>query len=132
MPELNFQQLDAALEAGLRDIAPDFANANQDAIESEVYFHPRQTVRKNGDVVGSPRNKVDTGELINSIFGPAFAPDGNSFEIAWEAEHAALVHEGYTTSTGKIVPPARWTEEAMQNFDLLEEYAQSVRQRIGV
>jgi len=132
MDSLNFSKLDQAIEQALKDVAPDFARANTQAIESEVYFHPRDTKRRNGDTVGSPRDKVDTGELRDSILGPVYDPDGRGFTIGWDAEHAEYVHEGYTTSTGTVVPPARWTEEAMRQYDLLAEFSQSARQRIGV
>lgn len=40
--------------------------AFQDAMESDIWYWPNFTVRKSGGIVGSPRDIVDTGALIDS------------------------------------------------------------------
>jgi hypothetical protein len=42
--------------------------ANREAIQDDRYPWPRTTHRQNGEVVTSPRNIVDRGELLNSQY----------------------------------------------------------------
>jgi hypothetical protein len=75
------------------------------------------THRKNGEVVGTPRNIIDTEELIDSKI---IIRQGNSAFFEWEAEHAAIVHDGATLQTGSDIPARPWTELAAERFDASE------------
>lgn len=48
------------------EMATQFGEEAQKAVEAEIWQWPRETVRQNGSVVGSPRNIIDTGELRDS------------------------------------------------------------------
>jgi hypothetical protein len=54
--------IDLAFQATAETLNREFRSA----IESPIWSWPRTTKRSNGDVVGSPRDAVDTEELINS------------------------------------------------------------------
>ena len=56
------QNLDAAFKA----TAITYNRAMQEAIASPVWNWPRRTVRSDGSIAGSPRDILDTGDLLNS------------------------------------------------------------------
>lgn len=129
---LNWRQLDAAISKAFRDVADEFAEANQDAIASPVFSHPNSTLRTGGGrvrLVGSPRDKVDSGALLESQQPPRFERRGNVFVIAWTAPYSFFQHEGYTTRSGRVIPAARWTLIAMQRYPLTQNFARKVRER---
>ena len=47
-------------------LSSNFGKEMQDSIQSPIWNWPRYTLRKSGDLVGSPRDIVDLGGLINS------------------------------------------------------------------
>lgn len=53
-------------ESAFTEMATQFGEETQKAIDAVIWDWPRTTQRKNGDVVGSPRDIVDTGALKNS------------------------------------------------------------------
>ena len=61
----NFQQSEDFAQA-FTEMAIAFGETAQEIIETEMWEWPRQTVRQNGTVAGSPRDIVDTGELRDS------------------------------------------------------------------
>ena len=54
------------LQRAFRDTAQTYNREMQKAIASRIWDWPRRTVRKSGEVVGSPRDIVDTGNLLDS------------------------------------------------------------------
>lgn len=56
----------ASLDKAFRNCASRFYRDCEDGIRSDVWSWPRATKRVNGEVAGSPRNIVDTGELADS------------------------------------------------------------------
>lgn len=89
-----------------------YDKANHDVIQNPRYWGDfGVTHRKNGDVVaGGYRDIVDLANLDGSQkvekvsdFVARFSWDGLG------ETPVALVHEGYTTTTGKTVPARRWT-----------------------
>jgi hypothetical protein len=61
----SFQQSEDFIDA-FEQMSQEFGDKCQEAIEDEIWDWPRDTKRKNGDVVGSPRDIVDTGKLKDS------------------------------------------------------------------
>lgn len=86
------------------------------AIDADLYNYPRTTQRKSGEIVNSPRNIVDLGNLRESKV-VSRSNDGNAAEFSWDANYSLAVHEGYTTKTGKDVPPRKWTEKGIEEAD---------------
>ncbi|MFB2768580.1 hypothetical protein ACE1AT_04715 [Pelatocladus sp. BLCC-F211] len=100
------QAFDVAVEAQ--------GEAFQNAIASEIWEWSRQTVRKNGDIVESPRDAVDQEELIDSL---VVSRTTNAAEYTWEADHAAIVHDGATTKNGTELPARPWTKVGLKECD---------------
>ena len=98
----------------------EFAKANDRAIAEPLYSWPRQTVRQSGEIAGSPRNIVDTGELLRSR---SVQVRGDDATFGWSADHALIAHEGATLRNGTVLPPRRWTREALKLYPLDRNYA---------
>ncbi|MBD2437338.1 hypothetical protein [Nostoc sp. FACHB-110] len=114
---INISQINAAIDKAF-DVAVDaLADSCQDAIASEIWEWPRETVRQNSDIVGSPRDIVDTEELIDSL---VISRSANAAELTWEADHAAIVHDGATTKSGTDLPARPWTKVGIENCDVAE------------
>ena len=89
------------------------------------YDWPRQTLRKDGSVAGSPRNIVDqgtSGGILGSNTGPEI--DGLRVRYTWRVGHAAAMHEGYVTDNGTLVPGRPWTSAVLgtEPVDGIEPY----------
>ena len=54
------------LGTAFKATATTYNRAMQEAIAASVWNWPRRTVRRSGEVAGSPRNVVDEGDLLNS------------------------------------------------------------------
>jgi hypothetical protein len=75
----------------------------------------KQTKRKNGEIVGSPRDIVDTASLIQS---KKRDPVNSSItEFIWEDEVAELVHDGGAMKNGGSYPARPWTEPTVDELD---------------
>lgn len=73
------------------------------------------TRRKNGEAVTSPRDIVDTGELLQS---KRRDPINSSItEFVWEDDVAELVHDGGKTKAGGVYPARPWTEPTLDEID---------------
>jgi hypothetical protein len=78
-----------------------------------------RTRRKNGEIVDSPRDIVDTGALLQSKQRRQI---GKSItEFVWEDDVAELVHDGGRTKTGGAYPARPWTEPTLDEIDTVIE-----------
>jgi len=78
---------------------------------------PNTTRRKNGEVVDSPRDIIDTGALLQS---KRRDPISSSItEFIWEDDVAEGVHDGMVTKRGKRLPARPWTEPTLEEIDLI-------------
>lgn len=108
------KKLDRALSKSFQKTVKVYAENCRAAIESEVYdWTDTITYRQNGEIVTSPRDSDDTGELKNSQQAPVF--DGDKATIEWTAPHAVIVHEGRIDQS--VYPARPWTDQAKQNTD---------------
>ena len=103
-----------------------FANA----IGDSGYKWPRQTQRRNGRVVGSPRDIIDTGNLDSS---QQLSRNDDVWTWTWNPKsddgfgYALLVHEGATLSNGTQYPARRWTAVATKKFKPVAQFARNLR-----
>ena len=59
---------DGSPEKAFQAMADELSDAFQEAFDAPVYDWDRITLRSNGELVGTPRDIVDTGELRNSQY----------------------------------------------------------------
>lgn len=69
----------------------------------------------------SPRDIVDTGRLRASQSLEFESPTQALFN--WSTDYAVYVHEGVQFRNGTRTPPRRWTESALNDFDIEQAIA---------
>lgn len=98
-------------------------------IEEPKWAYPRETQRRNGDVVGSPRDIVDTGELRDSLYSTVLSDF--TAQVATKAPHSVFVHEGYFTTTGKEVPARPYLRTGVDQADRLGLIQEAFNREVG-
>lgn len=116
MPNINIDsnKLNSIINKAFDFSVDALADSFQNAIASDIWEWPRETLRNNGDLVGSPRNILDEEELYNSL---VIARSANAAEYTWESDHAAIVHDGATTKNGTELPARPWTKIGLKECD---------------
>ncbi len=79
-------------------------------IESDIWLYPKETKRKSGEVVGSPRNIVDTRNLLENLVSFEEKDDKIIIRIT---DYSVYVHEGTS-----LQPPRAFIREALDNLGL--------------
>ncbi|MGL5944264.1 MAG: hypothetical protein ACRC2S_28615 [Waterburya sp.] len=125
---IDYSQVNTIITEAFEATADKFAEAQIDAMEAYVYDWDTTTYRKSGEVVDSPRDIVDTGELRDSLtqlYGVGLRV------YMYLASHAAEVHEGYINEFGNAKPARPWTRVAREMFiDLELTMAQELSKRL--
>jgi hypothetical protein len=121
---LNVAKLNYAINQGFRATAQRLAEQHQVEMRAEQWDWPRETQRKNGEVVGNPRNIVDEGSLVESQ--AVVQIDANNIAIVYDVPHAMINHEG----DGNNRPGRPWTVVALQNLDIVQVFNDEVKARI--
>lgn len=115
-------------DRALKLAADDLGAALRKQFTSPVWAWPRQTLRRNGAVAGSPRDLVDTGALMNSQQKPERIKAGH-YRIVWTEPYAAAVFLGAVFKKRRGSLPARNVAYgALQTFNLAESFARHWRQ----
>ena len=82
-------------------------------------WNENQTRRKNGETVGSRRDIIDTGDLLQS---KQRVQIGKSItEFTWQDDVAELVHDGGTMKNGGAYPARPWTQPTLEDIDTVIE-----------
>ena len=88
-------------------------------IEAEKWGWPRETKRRSGPTVGSPRDIVDLGGLRNSQKREGMSENHTAF--VWTGgegkAYALEVHDGYSSKAGNRMPARPFTEETIAKLD---------------
>lgn len=125
--DLNEKEITGALQDSFREMNEVLGRKFAQAIDDPVWDWPGETQRHRGEVVGSPRNIVDRGELKSS-YQPSSTP--NTYKHAWNADHAMAVHSGAVYKDGSTMPRRPWTEMAMAENDTAEIFAKISRGKL--
>jgi hypothetical protein len=134
LKEWNAEKLLARTEKVLQQLGPIYAAEADRQITSVKWFWPNQTVRRfSREVVGSPRDIVDSGTLLQSRQEPQV--QNNAMTITWQAPYALNVAVGrygsYTNSFGESVQPPQvarnWIGATYQALPALEVFAERWR-----
>ena len=92
----------------------DFPKDARAEIADPKWAWPRQTKRQSGETVGSPRDIVDTGRLIDSY---KYSKSSSATHIHyWDVPYSALVVTGATLKNGTVLPPRDFTEEPLNRL----------------
>ena len=122
--KIDASKLNRAIKKGFEQTVKNFANQCTEEIESEKWQWDGITHRSNGQVVGSPRDIVDTGELRDS---QAILIEGNKASVDYSAEHAVKVHEG---SPADNYPARPFMTSAAQAKNWNKELAKNIQKNL--
>ncbi len=96
-----------------------FAAANVDLeqaiigeIASPIWNWPGTTVRQSGEVAGSPRNIIDSGDLLDSYRVEKRGP--NAYSHGFAVPYALAVHNGAVLRNGGVIVARPFTERPAQ------------------
>lgn len=111
--------LEGAL-GGIFTKAMDWAeNDFRQEIKAVKWDWPRETKRRSGSTVESPRDIVDLGGLKNSQKREGMGDDRTAF--VWTGgegkAYALEIHDGYSSKAGNRVPARPFTEETIAKLD---------------
>lgn len=127
-------KLEAIALAAVESVLSGLDSAFTQKIESGEYEWPGPTYRANGELVFSPRNIVDLGNLRDSQ--TLSQKSKSEWQFSWDPVsedgfHYALInHEGATSRTGGTTWPARpWTKRAVRAYKPGEKFVEEVRKR---
>ena len=88
-------------------------------IEAEKWGWPKETKRRSGPTVGSPRDIVDLGGLRNSQKREGMSENRTAF--VWTGgegkAYALEVHDGYSSKANNRMPARPCTEETIAKLD---------------
>jgi hypothetical protein len=115
--KIDFNKINNAINRSVHETVDALSDAYDDAMTDKVWAWDGITHRKNGEVVGSPRNILDTEELINSKI---IVRSGNNAKIEWTADHSTIVHDGATLRNGTELAARPWTKLAAERFNASE------------
>ena len=103
----------------------------KEEIQSPQFGWPRETKRRNGATVTSPRDIVDLGGFLRSQ-----RSDFNgrtTITFSWDVPYANLILQGYITKRkGTLVPGRNWIKPALENAPLDAYFAEQWRKLSGI
>lgn len=92
--KLNTKPLTAALKDAVKDVATDLEQQFKISLNSPLFAWGSTTYRRNGEVVGDPRNAIDTGDLLDSsVIVPV---SDYQFDIVWQVDYAEKIFQHST------------------------------------
>jgi hypothetical protein len=134
LKEWNAEKLLAKTERVLEQLGPIYAAEADRQVTSVKWFWPNQTVRRfSREVVGSPRDIVDSGTLLRSRQEPQVK--SNAMTIKWAAPYALNVAVGkygsYIGAGGEPVQPPQiarnWIDATYQALPAVKLFAEKWR-----
>lgn len=123
----NATQLKLRVPVILTRYDPVIGQQFQTEIKTAQFSWPRQTKRRNGATVSSPRDIVDDGGFLGSQLR-ADRPSPTQLRFTWNAPYANLILTGYTTKKGTVVPGRNWIKPALDAVPLEEFFREQWRQ----
>ena len=105
--------LDRAIAVALGDLVDVLSKEANTLMTENRWDWPNTTYRQNGEIVSSPRNIYDTGELFESQRSWS---TGDRAEIFYDCDYAAEVHADRP-----------WLETAVNESNVEEIFAKSLR-----
>lgn len=118
----NAAQLKLRIPTILRSYGDVMDRQLKEEIKAVQFPWPRETRRRNGKVVGSPRDIVDLGKFLRSQRRDY--PSATDLVFTWDAKnkqgsmYAGLILTGYTTKRGTVVPGRNWIKPALDKHPL--------------
>lgn len=128
---LKTQLLEKAINRAFDKLCDYFEQELTRQIEEEKWEWPNKTLRESGELAGTIRNIIDSGDLRDSLKTYILSPTHRNF--VYNSEYADLVHNGgvVETQAGKKDYPARsWITTAVDEGDLREKFAEFLEKEL--
>lgn len=123
---IDFSVLEDAIDRAFVQLVAKFEDLQIEQLEAVKWEWFRNTKRQSGQVVGSPRDIVDTGKLRESLNVTNVGDSHVRYE--YQEDYAGLVHQGFDGAGKAGQPesyPARpWVNATVDENDLLEIFAE--------
>ena len=120
---INADALNKVITAAFVDTAEVLADASKTQLQTEKWQWPRYTRRRNGKIAGLVRDRVDTGELLQSDRLVVY--DANNAAIVNDAPHATYVALG----TAKM-PGTNWMQGAIDATNVEQVFADKLERKL--
>jgi len=127
MIKIDTAKLDRAIAAAFEETAKELNDSFHQSIIDPKWKWDRVTVRRSGEVAGSPRNIVDLGTLRDS---QDFKITANKVLYTWNVPYSLYVQYGYTTKSGTVVAGRDWVEDGLSAIDLGKVFAKKLRSKL--
>lgn len=131
MSSINFVPLEEAIDRAFSRLVEKFEELQIDQLSAEKWQWYRQTLRKNGRVVGSPRDIIDSGSLKNSL---AITTEGEySVRYKYKVDYSGLVHQGFvgkSEGSGINYPARPWVTAAHEENNLQEIFNEFLKEEL--
>lgn len=131
---IDFSFLDDAIDRAFDRLVAEFEDLQIEQLEAVRWkWADRVTVRQSGQVVGSPRDIVDTGKLRDSL---NVTDVGNTHvRYEYQEDYAGLVHQGFD-GVGKAGQPENyparpWVTTTVDENDLLAIFCGYLAEELG-
>ena len=95
-----------------KELVPELDRQFTEEIQTVECEWPRKTKRKNGTTVNTPRDIVDTGDLMRSQQNQKI--DNFTWRWVWDVEYSSVVHNGAVFKGGGNYPARPWTKTALR------------------
>jgi hypothetical protein len=120
------KQIAPPAEKALDLLVLDLVEIMHEAFSTLAYYWDRRTVRSTGEVAGSPRNIIDTGELDQSL--RLVKKSKQHYDLLWTAAYASIVlMGGVRRSDGTITLGRDWIGWGLASVDLAELFTKYLR-----
>lgn len=130
---IDFSVFEDAISRAFDRLVSEFEDLQVEQLEEVKWRWFRNTRRQSGQVIGSPRDIVDTGKLRDSL---NVANVGDSHvRYEYQEDYAGLVHQGFD-GVGRVgspesYPARPWVMSAVDENDLLEIFRQYLAEELG-
>ena len=115
--KINLSRLNSAIDNAFAATVQDVAKAAQVALTAKRWRWSGATVRRSGEIAGSPRNIIDTGILYRS---QQVRLDRKLALISYDTKYAAIVHRDRP-----------WLSTALEETDPVKTFAKHLRRNLS-
>ncbi|MBD2018660.1 hypothetical protein H6F43_00485 [Leptolyngbya sp. FACHB-36] len=125
--KLNLSKLNRAISRAWDGTIDAYAEQCQEELTAEKWTWNGTTKRRNGETVGTPRDRRDEDELFDSQ--TIVQVDEETAIVGYTAAHAAIVHEGYAADE-TIYPGTPWLRTALEELPLDRVMSDKLRREL--
>jgi hypothetical protein len=139
------KQVAKGMKKGISYVIPSLKSALGEAIESNTWSWPRDTLRQNGTIAGSKRDIVDTGALKASLtLIPGYSTNYAVLKIRYSAPYAVITHEGgairpygNNNASTVLIPGRPWIVATLkgsygiEKYNPKDDFARGIRENLG-